>query len=158
MADTNQLKQAQTAYKTLCQMFEERSLSYEGDDESLTVYSGAKGNDLPVAIRMRVDAERMLIIVHSQLPFYVPENRRLEMAIAVSRANYGLPDGNFDYDFSSGELLFRMTSCYRDCLIGQELFEYMFVVSFSIIDQYNDLFEKVATTDMTVNEIMQTIK
>lgn len=158
MADTNQLKQAQTVYKALCNMFEVRELAYEADEENLTVYSGAKGDDLPVAIRMRVDIERMLIIVHSQLPFEVPENRRLEMAIAVSRANYGLPDGNFDYDFTSGSLLFRMTSCYRDCLIGQELFEYMFIVSFGIIDQYNDLFEKVATTDMSVDEIMQTIK
>lgn len=158
MADNNQLKQAQIVYKTMKEMFDARGLAYEADDENLTVYSGAKGEDLPVGIRMRVDPERMLIVAHSQLPFEVPVNRRLETAIAVSRANYGLPDGSFDYDFLTGNIVFRMTSCYRDSLIGQELFEYMFVVSYGIVDDYNDLLEKAATTDMSVDEIMKAIK
>lgn len=158
MADANQLKQAQTAYKTLCDMLDSRELAYEKDEEKLTIYSGAVGDDLPVPIRIRIDADRMLVVLHSQMPFDVPENRRCEMAVAVSRANYGLPDGSFDFDFVSGNIVFRMTSCYRDSLIGQELFEYMLVVSFGIVDKYNDLFEKVATTDISIDDIINTIK
>lgn len=158
MTDANKLKQAQTVFKTMLEMFDERELKYEADEENLTVYSGAVGEDLPVAIRMRVDPERMLIISHSQMPFDVPENRRLEMAIAVSRANYGLPDGSFDYDYMTGDIVYRMTCCYRDSLIGRELFEYMLVVTFGIVDDYNDLFARVAVTDMTVDEIMKLIK
>ena len=158
MADANQLKQAQAVYETMRGMFDARELAYEADDEKLTVYSGAKGDDLPVAIRMRIDPERMLIVVHSLLPFETPQDRRLAMSVAVSRVNYGLPDGSFDYDFLTGNIVFRMTSCYRDSLIGQELFEYMFVVSYGIVDDYNDLLEKAATTDMSVDEIMKAIK
>lgn len=158
MTDSNKLKQAQTVYKSMREMFDSRGLQYEAEDENLAIYSGAKGDDLPVGIRMQVDPDRMLIVSHSQMPFDVPENRRLEMAIAISRANYGLPDGDFDYDFMTGNIVFRMTCCYRDSLIGCELFEYMFVVTYGIVDEYNDLLEKVATTDMTVDEIMKTIK
>lgn len=158
MADSNQLKQAREAYKTMREMFDARELSYEADDDNLTIYSGAQGDDLPVGIRLQVDPERMLISAHSLLPFETPENRRLEMAVAVSRANYGMPDGSFDYDISSGDIVFRLTSCYRDSLIGTELFEYMFVVAFGIIDDYNDVFEKVATTNMSVADIIKTIK
>lgn len=158
MSDANKLKQAQAVYKTMLDMFNERKLKYEADEENLTVYSGATGDDLPVGIRMQIDPERMLIVSYSQMPFEVPENRRLEMAIAVSRANYGLPDGNFDYDYMTGDILYRMTCCYRDSLIGRELFEYMLIVTFGIVDDYNDLFAKVAVTDMTVDEIIKAIK
>ena len=158
MADANQLKQAQAVYETMRGMFDARELAYEADDEKLTVYSGAKGDDLPVAIRMRIDPERMLIVVHSLLPFETPHARRLAMSVAVSRVNYGLPDGSFDFDIDSGDIVFRLTCCYRDSLVGDELFEYMFVVSFGIIDQYNDVLQKVATTDISVEEIIKTIK
>ena len=103
MADANQLKQAQAVYETMRGMFDARELAYEADDEKLTVYSGAKGDDLPVAIRMRIDPERMLIVVHSLLPFETPQDRRLAMSVAVSRVNYGLPDGSFDFDGARNE-------------------------------------------------------
>lgn len=158
MADVNQLKQARAVYKTMRDMFDARELHYESDEDNWSIISGAIGDDLPISLRMRVDPDRMLIIANSIMPFDVPQNRRAEMAIAVSRANYGLPDGNFDYDIESGNVVFRMTSCYRDSLIGSELIEYMLVVTFGIVDDYNDLLEKVAATDMTVDEIIKTIK
>lgn len=155
--DENKLRQAQTAYKTLCDMLDAREIKYDKDEENLTVLSGAVGEDLPIPIRFRIDVDRMLIVLYSQMVFEVPEDRRCQMAVAVSRANYGIPDGGFDYDLLSGNIIFRMTSCYRDSLIGQELFEYMLVVSFGIVDKYNDLFEKVATTNMTIEEILEMI-
>lgn len=158
MADNNQLKQAQTAFKTMREMFDAKGLKYDVEEENLTIYSGAVGDDLPVSMRIRVDVERMLIVMHSHMPFEVPENRRLEMAVAVSRANFGLPDGSFDYDFMSGNIVYRLTCCYRDSLIGQELFEYMFLLTFGIVDEYNDLLEKIATSDMSIDQIIETVK
>ena len=156
--DENKLKQAQAAYKTLCDTLDAREIQYQKDDEHLGIFSGATGDDLPIPIIIHIDVDRMLIVLNSQMLFEVPEERRCQMAVAISRANYGIPDGGFDYDFLSGNIIFRLTSCYRDSLIGQELFEYMLVYAFGIVDQYNDLFEKVATTDMTVEEILKTIE
>lgn len=155
--DENKLKQAQAAYKTLCDMLDGREIKYQRDDEKLSILSGATGDDLPIPIIIRIDVDRMLIVLHSQMLFEVPEERRCQMAVAISRANYGIPDGGFDYDFLSGNILFRLTSCYRDSLIGKELFEYMLVYSFGVVDKYNDVFEKVANTDMTVEEILKTV-
>lgn len=158
MADSNQLKQAQAVYKTMREMFDTRELSYEADEGKLTIYSGAQGDDLPVGIRMSVDPERMLIVAHSLLPFETPQDRRVEMAVAVSRANYNLHDGSFDYDITSGAIVFRLATCYRDSIIGADLIEYMFVVAFGIIDEYNDVLEKVAKSDMSIVDVIKTIK
>lgn len=156
--DENKLKQAQTAYKTLCDMLDSREIKYKKEEENLAVLSGGVGDDLPIPLIVSIDADRMLIVLHSQMLFDVPKDRRCEMAVAISRANYGIADGGFDYDFLSGRIVFRMTSCYRDSLIGQELFEYMLMYAFGIVDKYNDVFEKVATTDMTVEDILKTIQ
>lgn len=156
--DENKVKQAQTAYKTLCDMLDGKDIKYKKDEEKLTVLSGGVGDDLPIPLIVNIDVDRMLIVLNSQMLFEVPTDRRCEMAVAVSRANYGIADGGFDYDFLSGNIVFRMTSCYRDSLIGQELFEYMLMYAFGIVDKYNDVFEKIANTDMTVEEILKTVE
>lgn len=155
--DDYQLKQAQATYKTLRETLDAMNLKYDHDDNAMEIISGAVGDDLPVAIRFCVDAERMLIILHSMLPFDVPQQRRHLMAVAVSRVNYGMADGSFDYDVSSGGIVFRVTSCYRDSLLGSETFEYMLTYAFFVVDKYNDLLEKIASSDMTLEEIINAV-
>ena len=108
-------------------------------------------------IRIEVDAERLLIILMSDMPFTVPEDRRTALAVAVSCANYGIVDGSFDYNYLTGHIVFRLTSCYRDSLIGKDLLEYMLYCSCYTIDHYNDKFLMVAKSDMSNEEIAKVI-
>ena len=158
MADEKQLKQAQAAFQALCEMLDEKDWHYEKDAENLQISCGARGEDLPIEIRIEVDADRQLIVLYSQIPFAAPENRRAEMAVAVSAANNGMIDGSFDYNYLGGEIIFRMTSSFRDSLIGKEVFEYMLFCSCFTVDKYNDKFLMVAKNDMTYEEIVKFIE
>ena len=118
MSEEKELKQAQTVYKALCEMLNERDWHYEKDEENLAIKCGAQGDDLPMEIIVEVDRKRQLVSLLSQMPFAVPENRRTALAVAVSQANNGMVDGSFDFDYLSGRIVFRMTSSYRESLIG----------------------------------------
>ena len=161
MAEEKDWKKAKTVFKTLCDMLDGRGWKYqkeENDEAGPTIYCGAHGDDLPMEIRIRVDVKRELISLLSKMPFPVPENRRTAMAIAVSKANAGLVDGSFDYNYLNGNIVFRLTSSYRDSIIGKTLFDYMLMVSCYTIDEYNDKFLEVTKKDMSVDEILKFIQ
>ena len=158
MSEEKELKQAQTVYKALCEMLNERDWHYEKDEENLAIKCGAQGDDLPMEIIVEVDRKRQLVSLLSQMPFAVPENRRTALAVAVSQANNGMVDGSFDFDYLSGRIVFRMTSSYRESLIGKQLFEYMLSCACFTIDEYNDKFLMVAKNEMSAEEIIDYIK
>ncbi len=157
MADEKDLKQARAAFQALCEMLDEKNWHYEKDAENLVISCGAQGEDLPMRIRIEIDVERQLIMLLSQMPFTIPENRRTALAVAVSAANFGMVDGSFDYNYLNGNIVFRMTSSYRDSLVGKDVFEYMLFCSCFTIDRYNDKFLMVAKNDMSNEEILNFI-
>ena len=85
----------------------------------------------------------------------MPEDKRVDGAIAVCAANYGLVDGSFDYDLRDGEIRFRLTSSYRESALSEDLFEYMIMVSAATVDQYNDKFFMIAKGIMTVQQFLE---
>lgn len=158
MAEEKEIRQAKVAYDTLCEMLKEREWNYESDEDNFKIMCGARGDDLPMEIRLHVDPERLIVTLLSQLPFSVPEDKRVEMAVAVSAVNYSLVDGSFDYNFVDGTLLFRMTSSYRESLVSKDMFEYMLYVSCGTIDDYNDKFLMFLKDKMTLEDLVKFIK
>lgn len=158
MSEEKDLKRAQAVYATLCDMLTELDWHFQKDEEHLMIECSARGDDLPMELRVEVDAERNLIVLLSQMPFAIPEERRTALAIAVSLANNGLADGSFDYDYLSGRIIFRLTSSYIGSLIGKQLFHYMLMCSCATIDEYNDKFLMVAMSKMSNEEILEFIK
>ena len=139
MADAKQLAAGKTVYKTLCSMLDGIKWSYKKHDDELYVETGATGDDLKMNIRIEVDEERQLVVLYSQLPYTIPENKRVDVSFAVSAMNYTMVDGSFDYNFLSGDVLFRLTSSFQDSLIGEEALKYVLMVSCSTVDKYNDV-------------------
>lgn len=158
MAEEKDLKQAQAVYKSLCEMLDDREWHYKRDDDGLAIKCSAQGEDLPMEIIIEVDVNRKLITLLSEMPFPIAEKRRTALAVAVSQANNRMVDGSFDYDFLSGRIIFRMTSSYRESLIGKELLNYMLMCACYTIDEYNDKFLMVAKSEMSIEEILEFVK
>lgn len=138
MDDTQNLQHAQAAYATLCQALDDHNWHYEKDLEKMTIRCEAHGDDLPMSILIRVDPNRQLATLYSFLPFNANEDKRLDMAVAVSVINDRLVDGSFDYDIESGRIVFRMTSSFLESVLSKEVFSYMLFCSCQTIDDFND--------------------
>ena len=149
------LQRAQRTFKNLCQNLDEHKWHYEKDEENLEIECSARGEDLPMDIRIIVHADRQLIILLSVMPFIAPDTKRLDVAIATSIVNNKLVDGSFDYDVTSGHMVFRMTSSFIESEIDSEVFTYMLMVSCHTIDEYNDKFFMLGKGMLSINQFLE---
>ena len=77
-----------------------------------------------------------MLVFHSILPFRVPEERRLAVAEYITRANYGLFLGNFEMDFTDGELRFKTSLDLEDSHPGQAQIRNTVLSNLAFVDRY----------------------
>lgn len=155
MAEELDMQKAQEVYATIIRMLDNMEWKYEKHEDDLLIKSGVKGDDLPIEFIMVVRPKNQVVQFISSMPFNMPEDKRVDGAIAVCVANYGLIDGSFDYDLRDGEIRFRLTCSYRESTLSEELFNYMVMVSASTVDNYNDKFFMIAKGMMTVQQFIE---
>ena len=154
MATQKQLNDARTVYGAFCRVLDGNGWQYVRDDNKLTVALTVKGKDLPMEIFAGIDAARMLISIYSKPGFTVPEEKMVDMAVAVAASNWGMVDGSFDYSLSDGNLIFRMAASYRDSMIGDELLSYMLGVVCGTVDRYNDRFLMLCKGTLSLGDFL----
>ena len=154
MSEVNMVKAKET-YATLCKMLDNRDWHYDKMEDDLVIKSGIKGDDFPIEFIMRVNARNEVVSFISWMPFNVDESKRIDIALAVCAANYGLVDGSFDYDLSDGSILFRLTSSYKNTVLSEDLLEYMLMVSATTVDEYNDKFFMISKGMMTIQQFLE---
>lgn len=155
MAQDVNMAKAREVFEGIVSMLDTRDWKYEKFEDDLLIRSGIKGDDLPVEFILFVKPQNQVVQFISKLPFNIPEDKRVDAAIAVSVANYGLVDGSFDYDINDGEIRYRLTSSYRDSYLSHDLFEYMIMCAASTVDQYNDRFFMLAKGMMTIQQFIE---
>lgn len=158
MADETKMKLAKTEFRLVCEMLDNRHWTYKKDEDELTIHLAVNGEDIPMPLDIKVDAERQLVLMYSTMPFGVPEPARIPMAVAVACANCGIVDGGFDYDVEDGHLIFRITASFRESLISSAAFDYMVEAALSVVDRYNDKFLFVVEGKLTIEQITGFIK
>lgn len=155
MDDEKLMKQAKSVYDTICKSLDARGWKYTEHADDLVITCGARGEDLPVDIILRVNPRAQVVSLFSPMPYKIAEDKRVEAALAVCIANYGLINGSFDYDLSDGEIRFRLVSSYRESILSEALFNYMIVVSAGTVDDYNDKFLMVSKGIMSVEDFIK---
>ncbi len=154
MAEVN-MEKAKEVFDALVNMLDTRDWKYDKFEEDLVIKSGIKGEDLPIEFLIVVKPKNQVVQLLSRLPFQIPEDKRVDAAIAICVANNGLVDGSFDYDIGEGDITFRLTCSYRESFLSADLFEYMILVSAGTIDDYNDKFFMIAKDMMTVQQFIE---
>ena len=127
-------------YELIKKHLDDHNFHYEPHDDDLVITLTVHGDDLPQPTIIRVLADRDVISVMSPIPSHIPEDKRVDGAIAVSVANYGMINGSFDYDMTDGEIRFRVAQGYRGVEVSDELIRYILGIAFFTTDKYNDRF------------------
>lgn len=154
MADATKMKQAKTVYETFCKALDARKWKYEGHPEDRVITFSYMGEDIPMNFVVFIDEDRQLVRMLSRLPFTFAEDHRVDGAVATSYINYKLADGSFDYDYFTGEVIFRLTATFIDSLVSEELLFYMVACSCYTVDEYNDKLLMVAKGMLPVDRFI----
>jgi hypothetical protein len=116
---------------------------FEGDEwpyEALTdetvlrlPFEGTSGNWLCFAQAREAQAQ---FVFYSVYPVQTPAPRRGEMAELLTRINYGLVVGNFEMDYTDGEIRFKTSLDVEGSELTTELIRTCVYANVIMMDQY----------------------
>ena len=158
MADEIKMTAAKAVYETACKVLDAIGWTYDRHEEDLALSFNVSGDDLPMELVFRIDAEREMIVLFSVMPFEMAEDKRIDGAIITCAANFECVDGSFDYDISSGRIAYRMTQSYRSSSIGEKVFRYMLKMGCAMIERYNDKFLAVNKGYMSIEDFFKSLE
>jgi hypothetical protein len=84
----------------------------------------------------RVDDRYGQLVFHSLCPVTASAARRPAMAEFLTRANYGMPIGNFELDFDDGEIRFKTSIDLEDVEPDPLLVKHVIYANVIMMDRY----------------------
>lgn len=80
--------------------------------------------------------EQEQVLIHSTLPDAVPADRRVEMALFLTRANFGLVIGSFELDLSDGELRYKTSVDVEGSELTDAMIDRLMTANVATFDQH----------------------
>ena len=145
---------ASKVYNDLCTHLTACGWKYTRHDDDKVITLNMRGDDLPIEMILFVREKQQVVSLLSPIPSKAPEDKRIDAAVAVNVANYGIVCGSFDYDISDGEIRWRATLPYRDAAITKDQVNFLVMVSATTIDKYNDKFLMLNKGMMTLEQFI----
>jgi hypothetical protein len=156
--DAQRIENTARNTEVLLAMLDHHNLKYtveEQTDIRTRIRIHFTGEDLPMTLHIILRTDRQIASIYSVMPFEIKEERRNDAALAVTAANHGLIDGSFDLNMNTGEIRFRLTSCYIGTVLTEQLFSYLMFVSAETVDRYNDRFEKLNNGELDLDGFLR---
>jgi hypothetical protein len=89
----------------------------------------------------RTDQEQL--VFYSVLPIKVPEDKRFTIAEFITRANYGMVIGNFELDFSDGEIRYKTSIDVEGEELTEGMIHHLVYANVYTMDRYFPGFMKI---------------
>lgn len=86
---------------------------------------------------LQVREDQSQFFFFSMAALYVPEERRAAVAEFITRANFGLIIGNFEMDFSDGEVRYKTYFDAQGTRLSPETVEIHVLANLAVFDRYN---------------------
>lgn len=153
MTNSDGMQTALDNFSKLCAVLDDNKIKYEKNQDELSVHFLVKGKELPVEILIKFNPQLELLTLYSPLPFTVKEDNRKSAAVGVARVNFGMPDGNFDFNYSTGKIVFRMTAGIANSILGKDAFEYVLFTAIQTAEEYGGKLLTVCEKNMSVDQI-----
>lgn len=129
--------QKQFAFEDLVAILQEDGVKFTSREEEGFLMAGfSGGRHGPVQLLARVDGQRDVLTLSFRLPLTIPEDKRLEMAEAVTRANYGLVVGSFEMDMRDGELNYKVVVPIDEAMLSHAQFRHCMGAALMTVQRY----------------------
>ena len=123
-------------YDAMVRFFREDDWKFEQVEGKPILRMGFAGDNGKWTCVARAIEDAQQFIFYSLAPVSVPEDKRREMAEFITRANYGMRIGNFEMDFSDGELRYKSSIDVEDDRLSSPLIRHMVYPNVLMMDKY----------------------
>lgn len=129
------------------QMEEEALLqmAFQGENDQWTCYAKAK-------------EDQQQFIFYSLCPIAAPEEKRQSIAHFLTRANYGMTIGNFELDFTDGEIRYKTSIDVEGDRLTSALIKRLVYTNVMMMDEYLPGIKAVIETDLSPEAAIQAIE
>ncbi len=127
-------------------------------EELMALRTGFKGSNGEWACYARARDEHEQFIFYSICPVKAPEKDRQRMAEFLTRANYGLLIGNFEMDFSDGEIRYKSSIDIEGDRLSTALVKNMVYANVLTMDRYLPGIMKVLYADLAPAEAIEMVE
>ncbi len=115
----------------------------QGDDwpispveTKLVVKTGFEGKNGQFTCYAQERSEQEQFVFYSVFPVRTPADRMSEIAEFLTRANYGMIIGNFELDYSDGEIRYKTSLDVEDAELSDALVRHMIYANVLTMDKY----------------------
>lgn len=155
MSNEINIKAAEENFNLICSNLDSHNCKYNKEPEKLTVSLSVTAKDTSVPLSLFVDANHELITLYSFMNFEVPEDKRLETAVAISKLNYMLTFGNFNFDIETGKIHFIINVSYRDSKLGSEIITKMISTALTVMSDFTEKFLMLSKGYLSIDKFFE---
>ena len=145
-------------FDTLCRTLEQNNWPYRKDEQTCSIRCSVQGEEQPITLNIRVDADRMLVLLASQLLVTVSQDKRLDVVLAVCGINNLLVDGCFDYDYTTGKIYFRMTNSFVESRRNEEFFDCLVRCAAQTVDAYSEQLQMISSGMLSIADFLTALQ
>jgi hypothetical protein len=102
--------------------------------------------------------QQQQFVFYSVSPVNVPENKRLPITEFITRANYGMIMGNFEFDFTTGEIRYKTSIDVEGDNLSFALIKQMVYANVMMMDEYLPGIMAVIEQEVEVKEAISRVE
>jgi hypothetical protein len=140
------------------QFFTNDNWNFRELEDNNVLEMAIKGNNARWTCYAQVNEEQENFFFYSVYEEHIPEERRKAMAEFVTRANYGLKVGNFELDFSDGEVRFKTSIDVEKDRLTPALITNLVAANIWSMDRYWPGITAVAFEDVEPKQAIEKIE
>jgi hypothetical protein len=105
--------------------------------EGRAVYkTGFEGKNGQFTCYAQERTEQQQFVFYAIFPVRAPDNRLADVAEFITRANYGMIIGNFELDYSDGEIRYKTSVDIEDVEVVEPLIRHLIYANVLTMDKY----------------------
>lgn len=116
--------------------FEKQGWKFNQVEDQPMLQFGYSGRQTNIVCLLYVKAENKTISFYSILSDKADDSKKAALAEYLTRVNFGLPFGNFEMDWSSGEVRYKTSMFYIGDTINDDFFEALIFPNLIITEKY----------------------
>lgn len=148
----------QLIYKTMLKFFAVDEWSVVEDENEPILYMNFQGENGQWPCLAKAREEEDQCVFYSLYPEAVPEDKRSTIAEFLTRANYGMILGNFEFDLNDGEIRYKTSIDVEGDRLTPTLVQNLVYSNVMTMDQYFPGILAILKQNLTAQESLQLVE
>lgn len=127
-------------------------------DEDRVIQTQFRGDNGQWVCYTQVNQEKNQLVFYSVCSNNTPEEKRVNMAEFLTRANFGIIIGNFELNFADGQVRYKTSLDVEDTDINAALIKNLVYANVTLMNYYFSGIMKVIYSDLTPSQIIEEIE